>query len=449
MNIDEFSHEIKAWRSQLMQLLQSTDKSESSFKQALLKETFQELHTALEELMVAEEELRQQNEELLIAQIAVKSEHQRYQDLFEFAPDGYLLTDPRGMIREVNRAAATLLNVSQKFLISKPLVNFILLEERSNFRSKLSQLQKKERLPAWEVRIQPRHADPVDIEVTIAAIRDRAGQLVALRWLLRDITERKQAELERAQLLMREQAARKEAGQLLEQLTQANRLKDEFLAIVSHELRSPLSTILGWAQMLRSTPLDSSLTIRAGEVIEQSAKAQTQLIQDLLDVSQIITGKLRMQVYSIELTPIIKAAIEIVRLAADAKQIQIKLILEPKGEKVLGNPERLQQVIWNLLSNAIKFTPERGLVEAQLKFIDSQAEIIVSDSGIGIKSEFLPFVFERFRQADSTITRSYNGMGLGLAITRHLVELHGGTIQVDSPGEGQGTTFRVRLPLIS
>ncbi|MBR8835725.1 MAG: PAS domain-containing protein [Stigonema ocellatum SAG 48.90 = DSM 106950] len=257
---------------------------------------------------------------------------------------------------------------------------------------------------------------------------------------MEDITQRKQFEAERAQLLAQEQSARQEAEA-------SNRAKDEFLSILSHELRNPLSAMVGWSQLLRSRTLDAATINRALEVIERSARAQTQLIEELLDVSRITTGKLHLNTRLIHLVPIIDAAIEVVRLSAEAKNIQIQSRYSPDIGKVLGDMVRLQQVMWNLLSNAIKFTPVGGRVEVTLKSVDSQAEIRVSDTGHGIPTDFLPYVFDRFRQANTTKTRTNNGLGLGLSIVRHLVELHGGTVHAESPGEGQGATFTVRLPL--
>ncbi|MDZ8183578.1 MAG: PAS domain S-box protein [Nostoc sp. ChiSLP02] len=231
-----------------------------------------------------------------------------------------------------------------------------------------------------------------------------------------------------------------------EQLQQANRMKDDFLAIVSHELRSPLNGILGWSIVLRGDRINEATKIKGLETIERNAKLQTQLIEDLLDVSRIITGKLKLKMESLQIAPIVQTAIESVRPVADAKQIQLECLLDPRVETVKGDLGRLQQVIWNLLSNAIKFTPTGGRIQVQLDRVNSHVEITVSDTGIGIEAEFLPFVFERFRQADATITRAYGGLGLGLAIVYHIVELHGGTVRVESAGKNQGAKFTVNLP---
>jgi signal transduction histidine kinase len=240
------------------------------------------------------------------------------------------------------------------------------------------------------------------------------------------------------QLLVRESEARGEAES-------ANRLKDEFLATVSHELRTPLNAILGWSTLLRQGRLDPVKSDQAVETIERNAKIQLRLIDDLLDVSRIISGKLQIVSERIRLTPIIEAAVEMIRPAADAKDVQLSLALNPADDHVLGDSTRLQQVVWNLLSNAVKFTPPGGRIEVTLDRVDSMAQITVRDTGKGISPEFLPYVFERFRQADSKA----GGIGLGMAIARSLMELHGGSIEVESEGLGQGTTFTVLIPSVN
>jgi PAS domain S-box-containing protein len=232
------------------------------------------------------------------------------------------------------------------------------------------------------------------------------------------------------------------------QAQEANRLKDEFLATLSHELRTPLNAIVGWAHLLRSGELDPTASQRAIETIERNAKAQTQLISDILDVSRIISGKLRLEVRPVDVPPVIEAALDSVRPAADAKGISVDAFVEPTIGPVSGDPDRLQQVVWNLLSNAIKFTPRGGRVQVRLHRRGGQIEVLVSDTGAGISTEFLPHVFERFRQADASSTRRHGGLGIGLSIVKHLVELHGGTVQATSEGPGRGATFGVRLPAL-
>jgi PAS domain S-box-containing protein len=246
--------------------------------------------------------------------------------------------------------------------------------------------------------------------------------------------------IENVRLFERESRARAAAEE-------SNRMKDEFLATVSHELRTPLTSILGWSRMLLSGTLDEATSLRAVETIERNAKSQAQIIEDILDASRIITGKLSLDVQPVELVIVLESAINAVRPAAEAKGIQIETAFDAEANRVSGDANRLQQVVWNLLSNAVKFTPGGGRVQVQLRQAEGYVEIVVSDTGQGIDKEFLPYVFERFSQADSSTTRQHGGLGLGLAIVRHLVELHGGTVAVESAGEGDGTRFTVRLPL--
>lgn len=229
---------------------------------------------------------------------------------------------------------------------------------------------------------------------------------------------------------------------------EANHAKDTFLATVSHELRTPLTSMMGWAELLKLGMLDEKGQQHALDVIESSARAQAQLIGDLLDISRIISGKLRLEVRPTELAPIIEAAMDVVHPAAEARSLHLVARIGRNVGMVSGDPDRLQQVVWNLLSNAVKFTPEGGRVEVTLKRAGTHAEIIVRDDGMGISPEFLPHVFERFQQADSTNTRTHGGLGLGLGIVRHLIELHGGTVEAESAGEGHGATFRIKLPLL-
>ncbi|KAM3097565.1 ATP-binding protein [Phormidesmis sp. 146-12] len=256
-----------------------------------------------------------------------------------------------------------------------------------------------------------------------------------------DLTSTKAAELELNRVLKLEQAARTEAER-------ANRIKDEFLAVLSHELRTPMNPILGWANLLRQGKLDATKATQAIATIERNAKLQVQLIDDLLDISRILRGKLTLKPLPVALSAVIEGAIETVRLAIEAKAVQLQVNLDPIGS-VLGDGARLQQVVWNLLTNAVKFTPTGGRITVNLTQIDNQVQIQVSDTGKGIHPDFLPHVFEHFRQEDGATTRKFGGLGLGLAIVRQIVELHGGTVSVSSPGEGQGATFTVSLPLAS
>ncbi|MBO3462396.1 ATP-binding protein [Aetokthonos hydrillicola Thurmond2011] len=283
-------------------------------------------------------------------------------------------------------------------------------------------------------------------------IKDEQGRVVKWLGICTDIEAQKQIQQERAHLLELEQAARAKAET-------ANRIKDEFLAVLSHELRTPLNSILGWSKLLQNPKLDQTKKSQAISTIERNANLQVQLIEDLLDISKILQGKLTLNLASINLEYIILSVIETLRFAAESKSIQINTVFEPNIGKLMGDSTRLQQVVWNLLSNAIKFTPNGGTVEVRLlsqKKADNNshspsvdyAEIVVTDTGKGISSEFLPYVFDYFRQADTGTTRRFGGLGLGLAIARNIVEMHGGTVKADSLGEDQGATFIVRLPLV-
>ena len=255
-----------------------------------------------------------------------------------------------------------------------------------------------------------------------------------------DIQDQRALLEQNAGLLDSERAARTEAERV-------GRMKDEFLATLSHELRTPLNAILGWTQVLRGDPANTEDMEAGLTTIERNARAQNAIIEDLLDMSRIVSGKVRLDVQPLDLDQVVKSAVESMRPAADAKSIRLQALIDPEARMISGDPNRLQQVFWNLLTNAIKFTPKGGKVQVVLERIHSHLEVSVIDSGEGIAPEFLPYVFDRFRQQDASTTRRHGGLGLGLAIVKQLVELHGGSIHVDSPGAGQGTTFRVLLPL--
>jgi len=273
-----------------------------------------------------------------------------------------------------------------------------------------------------------------------SVLRDDRGRLVSVLSLVLDVTARERAEEERAALFIRERDARQHAEE-------ADRLKDEFLATLSHELRTPLTSILGWASMIRNGEVEGSNASRAIETIERNARSQARLIDDLLDVSRIITGNLRLDLHPLNLAPIVEAAIDALRPTADVKGIQLKTEQLSAECLVKGDPNRLRQVIWNLLSNAIKFTQRGGVVMIDLRCVNGTVHLRVADSGEGISPEFLPYVFDRFRQAEGSISRKQGGLGLGLAVVRHLVELHGGSIGAESAGLSQGSVFTVELPL--
>jgi PAS domain S-box-containing protein len=271
-------------------------------------------------------------------------------------------------------------------------------------------------------------------------IENPQGELIKWLGTSTNIDDRKRIEFEREQLLTSERKARADAEH-------ASRMKDEFLATLSHELRTPLNAITGWLHLLGDGDVDKDELREGLTIIERNTRLQTQLIEDLLDMNRIITGKLRLDVQSVQLPHVIDAALASIRPSMESKGIRLSSILDPRAGAVRGDPARLQQIIWNLLSNAVKFTPKGGRIEVILERIESHVEITVSDSGLGIPPEFLPHIFERFRQSDSSTTRHHGGLGLGLAIARQLAELHGGTIVAASSGPGHGSTFRVILPL--
>ena len=366
-------------------------------------------------------------------------------DFIENASVGLHWVGADGTILWANQAELDMLGYAREEYLGRQITEFH--ADRDVIDDILRRLMNRETLHNYEARLRCKDGSVRHVLISSNVMWD-GEKFVHTRCFTRDITERKRAEDELREsrrqleeLFKREQSARAEAEQ-------ANRLKDEFLATVSHELRTPLTAILGWSHMLRARRFDEKSTANALEIIERNAHVQSQLIDDLLDVSRIITGKLRLDVRQVEPGSFIEAAIEAVRPAAEAKDVRIQKVLDTGVASVAADPARLQQVVWNLLSNAIKFTPKGGRVQVRLGRVNSHVEIAVSDTGAGIDPEFLPHAFERFRQADQKTTRHHGGLGLGLAIVRHLVELHGGTVEADSPGAGQGATFVVKLPIV-
>ncbi|HVF28750.1 MAG TPA: ATP-binding protein [Pyrinomonadaceae bacterium] len=376
------------------------------------------------------------------AQDDFKRESSLMKALMDNITDAIYFKDSEGRFTRVNRHAPYRGNTSPEEVVGKTDFDFF-AEEHARAAYEDEQRIMRTGQPVIDKEEKETYPDgsATWLSTTKVPMFDEAGRVTGIVGISRDITERKRAEEERIQLI-REQAARAEAEA-------ANRLKDEFLATVSHELRTPLTAIIGWAQMLRAGRLDEGSAARALETIERQGKLQAQLIDDLLDVSRIITGKLRLDAQRVELALTIEAVMNAVGPAAEAKNIRLQKALDPQAGPVLGDPDRLQQVVWNLLSNAVKFTPKGGSVNVRLEQINSHVQITVSDTGAGIPTEFLPQVFAPFRQADGSTTRAQGGLGLGLSIVRHLVELHGGTVQADSRGVGQGATFTVKLPVMA
>jgi PAS domain S-box-containing protein len=374
-----------------------------------------------------------QLEELKLAQ-------SRLAAIVENADDAIISKTLDGTVTSWNQAAEKLYGYTAEEIIGKPVTVLFPLERSEEETRILERLRRGERVEHYETQRLRKDGRLVDVSVSVAPIRDSKGGIVGASNISRDITEAKRSAQRERQALEQAQFARRQAEA-------ASRAKDDFLATVSHELRTPLTAILGWVRMLATGELDAGRQSKAIEIIDRNARTQAQLIEDLLDISRITSGKLRIAVRSVDFAAVISAATEAVRPAADAKEIRIRSQIDSSAGPILGDFDRLQQVVWNLLSNAIRFTPRGGLVKIEVKHDDSIVELSVTDTGAGISKDFLPYVFDRFSQADSSITRVHGGLGMGLAIVRAIVELHGGTVAATSAGEGKGSTFTVRLPL--
>ncbi|HEY9665278.1 MAG TPA: response regulator [Coleofasciculaceae cyanobacterium] len=385
------------------------------------------------------EEVKHQAAQLEAVNAELKESEERFRLLSACSPVGIFLTDVEGRCTYTNPRFQALCGLGLEESLGEGWLHSVHPEDRPQVKADWFTRTQSNGEYSSEFRCKTPDGMVRQVHVRASPMLCEQGKLLGHVGTLEDITERKQAEEARTQVI-REQAARKEAEA-------ANRMKDEFLATLSHELRTPLHSVLGWARLLRTRSFDAATTARALETIERNAQAQAQLIEDILDVSRIIRGKLQLNLRPIKLISAIEAAVDSVRLVAETKSIQVETCFDPEVERVMGDPDRLQQIVWNLLSNAIKFTPEGGTIEVRTLQADAYARIQVRDTGIGIKEEFLPYVFDRFRQADSTTTRSHGGLGLGLAIVRHLVDLHHGRVYADSEGEGKGSTFTIELPI--
>jgi PAS domain S-box-containing protein len=362
----------------------------------------------------------------------------RYRRLFESARDGILILDAvNRKITDANPFMVELLGYSRDEFLGKELWEIGLLKDEEASKAAFRELQQTGHIRYEDLRLETKEGKHREVEFISNVYTE--GDLQVIQCNIRDISARKRLEEEREQLLLQAQAAQVIAER-------ASQLKDEFLATLSHELRTPLTAIVGWVEILAKSNLDPVAALRAIEVIRRNARLQVQMVNDLLDVSRIITGKLRLSMQPVDLGTLIIAVVDGQRPAAEAKEIDIQLQLDAPTDPITGDPDRLQQVVWNLVSNAIKFTPKGGSLLVRLERLHSQVEISVTDTGLGITPKFLPHVFDRFRQADATTTRVFGGLGLGLAIVRQFVELHGGTVRVDSAGVGQGSSFTVSLP---
>lgn len=422
-------------------------RAEINYQANLLRETNQkldQLNLDLERRVQERTSQLQAAVEMLEREVAVREKaeeslRQREQELTDFvenAPVGLHWVGGDGTILWTNQSELDLLGYSRDEYVGHNIAEFH--TERPISEDILERLTRREILQNYEAQLRCKDGS-VKYVLINSNVRWKDDEFIHTRCFTRDITERKQAEKEREELLARERQARAEAEA-------ANRLKDEFLATLSHELRTPLNSILGWIKLLNGNTLNQETATRALETIERNAKLQAQLIEDILDVSSIVTGKFKLHRQLIAFDSIVKQAAESLRPSIEAKNIQLQLEFEPAIKALSGDPIRLEQVVWNLLSNAVKFTPASGEIRISLQQADSVIRLQIRDSGQGIATAFLPYVFDRFRQADGSTTREQGGLGLGLAIVRRVVELHGGRVRAESPGKGLGATFTVELP---
>jgi PAS domain S-box-containing protein len=365
----------------------------------------------------------------------------RLSAIVESSDDAIVSKTLDGIITSWNAGARALFGYTAEEAIGQSILLIVPPERHQEEATILSRLRNGEKIDHFETQRLTKDGRRVEISLSVSPVRDSTGTIVGASKIARDITDKKRIEREREHLLEAERVAREEAQRI-------NRLKDEFLATLSHELRTPLNAILGWAQMMGLGTMTGDEMRDAGRVIERNARTQKQLIEDLLDMSRIISGKLRLDVQQIEPASFVEAAIETIRPSAAAKDIRIDKRLDPLAGPISGDPARLQQVVWNVMSNAVKFTPKQGTIQVRIERANSHVEISVSDTGEGIDPAFLPHLFERFRQADASSSRKHAGLGIGLAIAKEIVEMHGGTIRATSAGEGQGAEFVVALPLL-
>ena len=424
-----------------------TDITQSKASAQALLEQNQQLQAATEELRATEEELRSQNDQMVVAQAELLSERHRYASLFEFAPDAYLSTDSEGIIQEANRAAQKLLNTSAKSLIGTPLALYVTEDARDGFEASLAALPKNGKRLEGEWTFRPRRGPAFPAAVSIAAIAARSGRgegAGGLRWLIRDITEQKKV----AEAM---EAARQAAEDSKADAERATRAKDHFLAVLSHELRTPLTPVLATVSMLQERKGMGPQIRGQLEMIRRNVELEARLIDDLLDVTRIVRGKVELSKRPLQLCTVLQQAVEVCQPDIEARKLEFGVDLGPEYPYYIdGDPARLQQVFWNLLKNAIKFTPDGGCVGIRCR-LDGEGYVVaeVSDSGAGIEASVLPRLFAPFEQGERSTTRQFGGLGLGLTISKAMVEMHGGTIGARSAGKGKGATFSVRLPLIA
>ena len=344
-----------------------------------------------------------------------------------------------GVITSWNSGAERMFGWPAQLAIGKHITLIIPEDRRAEEDEVLARLRCGERIDHFETVRLARDGRLIDVSLTVSPIRDRSGQVVGASKIARDVSERRRLDQYRNVLLKQEHEARTAAEALI-------RAKDQFLATISHELRTPLNAIFGWSRLLENSELDETARKRAITAIVNGASAQARLVDDLLDLSRAVTGRLRLDVDSLSLREVVEAALDTVRPAAHAKQIELSATLDEVGP-LQGARDRLQQVVWNLVANAVKFTPRGGRIDVALHRVGDYAEVTVRDDGEGISPALLPHVFQEFWQEDSSVTRAHQGLGLGLTLVKHLVELHGGYVRAESTGKGEGATFTVALPL--
>jgi PAS domain S-box-containing protein len=417
----------------------------------LVADTLEELGTALEELQVAQEELRVQNEELERARIQGETERQRYLDLFEFAPNGYVVTDAEGAITDVNQAAAELLGGSGTRLAGKPLIVFVAPGDRSQFHVKLSQLLHGQDVGPQTVRVTPRWGeDERTVVVTVTPQRDPDTRRTRLRWQFVDVTEQRHAEEEvravNAALEQRVAERTDELGLANARLQGETRRKDEFLAMLAHELRNPLAPIVNSLHLLSPPELDPAVAGTARAMMDRQLHTMIRLVDDLLDVARITRGRITLHLEPVDLGTLAARAVETVRAFADERSHLLTVTVPHEPLTIRADATRMEQVIVNLLTNAIKYTEPNGTIGLTAQTDGATAVLRVRDTGIGMAAEFLPYVFDLFTQYDRDLDRAPGGLGIGLTLVRTLVERHGGTVDASSEGPGQGSEFIVRLP---
>lgn len=435
MNFDKFCNKMQGVK-QHRDSLQNRIIEVSPHQKSFLNETFEQLNTSLEELHVAEEELLQQNEELIIARQKIELEKQRYQELFDFAPDGYLVTDLNGKILEANQVASQLLTIDKNLVIGKLLIIFVPQEARREFRNKIRCLKEQKQLKDWEINLQNYQGNLFDCEISASTINDDKQNCIGIRWMLRDISARKQAEAKMRSMELQNY-----------QLQETSKIKSKILAVLSHEFRTPLNSVLGFSDLLLrlNKNIFNSQSINIVETIIRNGKQLLSLINDMLDFAKLEQGEIIFKLQEFNIEELLNTVVEDLSFFANQKNISIDTHINIRNIKVTNDPIRVQQIITNLISNAIKFT-KTGSISIQLQELNVDRIIItVKDSGIGISETDLKYIFQAFRQVNQTINRTSQGTGLGLAIVKDLLDLMGGTITVESV-VGEGSTFRVELP---